>query len=205
MDNVLSNETVDEVTQTENTTEVDHLAEVLKSTTVTDLLQRSEFAKEIQSITDRRVTQALATAREKWNAEMTENLDEAKRLEKMTADQRAKYEFEKEKKSFEEQKKAFEREQLEIATGKELMHRGLDVSFASYLTGKTAEETTANIDTFEKRFNEAVASAIATKMQGRVPKEVTEGKGLTLESIKLMSEEEINANWNEVQKVLSQK
>lgn len=180
------------------------LDDVLKTMTVEEILARPEFKKAVQSASDARVTQALATAKEKWDKEAIENLDEAKKLEKMTAEQRAKYQFDKEKAAFDAEKKAFERQQLVLATGEELIKRGLDASFADVLTGDTAEETAAKIDKFEETFRNAVSNSISNKMRGTAPRDKTQGTTITMDSIKSMSVEEINAHWDEVQNVLKQ-
>ena len=177
------------------------LEDVLKTMTVEEILARPEFKKAVQSASDARVTQALATAKEKWDKEAIENLDEAKKLEKMTAEQRAKYQFDKDKAAFDAEKKAFERQQLVLATGKELIKRGLDASFADVLTGDTAEETADKIDKFEAS---AVADSVSDKMRGTAPRDKTQGTTITMDSIKSMSAEEINAHWDEVQNVLKQ-
>lgn len=176
----------------------------MESMTPEEILARPEFKKAVQSVTDARVTQALTTAKAKWDKEALDNLDEAKKLEKMTADQRAKYQFDKDKAAFDAEKKAFERQQLVLATGKELMKRGLDASFAEVLTGSTAEETADKIDKFEASFRTAVADSVSDKMRGTAPKDKSQTTKLTMDGIKAMSMEEINANWDEVQKVLKQ-
>lgn len=180
------------------------LEDVLKTMTVEEILARPEFKKAVQSASDARVTQALATAKEKWDKEAIENLDETKKLEKMTAEQRAKYQFDKDKAAFDAEKKAFERQQLVLATGKELIKRGLDASFADVLTGDTAEETADKIDKFEASFRTAVADSVSDKMRGTAPRDKTQGTTITMDSIKSMSAEEINAHWDEVQNVLKQ-
>lgn len=186
------------------TTETATLEAVLESMTPEEILARPEFKKAVQSVTDARVTQALTTAKAKWDKEALDNLDEAKKLEKMTAEQRAKYQFDKDKAAFDAEKKAFERQQLVLATGKELMKRGLDASFAEVLTGSTAEETADKIDKFEASFRNAVADSVSNKMRGTAPKDKNQSAKLTMDGIKAMSMEEINANWDEVQKVLKQ-
>ena len=128
----------------------------------------------------------------------------AKKLEKMTAEQRAKYQFDKDKAAFDAEKKAFERQQLVLATGKELIKRGLDASFADVLTGDTAEETADKIDKFEASFRTAAADSVSDKMRGTAPRDKTQGTTITMDSIKSMSAEEINAHWDEVQNVLKQ-
>lgn len=180
------------------------LTELLKTMTAEEILARPEFKKAVQSATDSRVTQALATAKAKWEQEALDNLDEAKKLEKMTADQRARYQFNKDKAAFDAEKKAFERQQLVVATGSELLKRDLDTSFADVLTGSTAEETKSNIDNFEASFRAAVARTVSNQMRGTAPKDKSQGTAITMESLKTMSIDDINAHWDEVQNVLKQ-
>ena len=174
----------------ENHPEELSLDDVMEKFSVDDILARPELAKGIQSRIDSTVTKALNTARTKWEQEQLDNMDEAKRLEKMSA---------------EAERKKFEHEQLVVATGKELLKRGLDSSFASYLTGTNAEDTNAKIDSFEQLFNSAVTNATNKKMQGEPPKEPKTVKTITLDTIKTMSADEINKNWDEVQLVLAGK
>lgn len=47
------------------------LDDVLKTMTVEEILARPEFKKAVQSASDARVTQALATAKEKWDKRHT--------------------------------------------------------------------------------------------------------------------------------------
>lgn len=118
---------------------------------------------------DRRVTKALTTARSKWEQEQADNADEAKRLEKMTAAQRERYQLDKDKAAFDAQRAAFAAQQMQVTVGAELQKRGLDASFAKYLSGKTAEESTANLTEFENIWNKAIAAAVTDRMRGAQP------------------------------------
>lgn len=124
-----------------------------------------------QSEFDRRVTQALQTARQSWEQTQAEELDEAKKLEKMTQAQRDAYLFNKEKEDFEKEKAAFAADQMKVACGNELVKRGLPASFAEYLSADTADATNERINAFEKAFNEAVSQFTNNRMRGTPPKE----------------------------------
>lgn len=119
---------------------------------------RSEF--------DRRNNKAVETARKRWETAQAEEQDEAKRLEKMTAAQRERYQLDKDKAAFDAQKATFAAEQMRVTVGAELQKRGLDASFAKYLSGKTAEESTANLTEFESIWNKAISAAVTDKMRG---------------------------------------
>lgn len=107
-----------------------------ESKTYTD----EELQKLIQSESDKRVTQAMKTAEQKWQKEYEEKLanekSEAEKLAKMTADERAQAKFEKEKQEFEEERAKFQRDQLELETVKELGKQGLDIEFSFFFNGR---------------------------------------------------------------------
>ena len=78
---------------------------------------RSEF--------DRRNVKAVETARKKWEAAQIEEQDEAKKLEKMTAAQRERYQLDKDRAAFDAQRASFAAEQMRVTVGAELQKRGL--------------------------------------------------------------------------------
>lgn len=145
------------------------LDEVLGKFKAEDILGSDIVKKALQSHTDKQITKALETAKLKWHQEQLDALDESRKLEKMTAAEREKYQFEKEKKEFEHKKAEFERAQLKVTVGSELQKRGLSADFAAYLTGSNAESSKANIDAFEKLFNEAVQAAANERLKGGKP------------------------------------
>ena len=130
--------------------------------------------KEFQSEIDKRVAGALKTAREKWQEEYDAKLksekDEAARLAKMTAEERSKEEFNKRVKEFEEREAKHNAERLEFECTKQLAAAGLPIEFAGLLTGKDAEETKSNIDSFEKAYSKAIEAAVNEKLKGKPPK-----------------------------------
>lgn len=160
-----------------------------------------ELKAKLQSETDKRVTEALKTAQSKWQKEYEEKLQkeksEAEKLAKMTADERAKAEFEKERKKFEKDREKFYRDQLELETVKELSKQGLDTEFSSFLMGKDAEATNNNIKLFKEKFELAIENAVNERLKGKTPK-TSDKAAITVESVKNMSVDEINANWDSI-------
>ena len=134
-----------------------------------DILGSEQMKKALQSHTDKQITKALETARAKWQQEQLDALDESKKLEKMTAAEREKYQFEKDKKDFEKKKAEFEHAQLTVTVGAELQKRGLSADFSRYLTADNAENSKTNIDAFEKLFNAAVQTAVNDRLKGGTP------------------------------------
>ena len=135
---------------------------------------RSYTQEEFESELERRVQQGINTAREKWAAEFNIKLNEAKsegeKLAKMTAEQRAKAEFEQQKQSFENERAKYQAERLEFEAAKQLGEQNLPISFAKMCVGKDAEETKSNIEAFKKEWNDALQSAVDSRMKGTTPK-----------------------------------
>lgn len=133
-----------------------------------------ELQAMLQSETDKRVTQALNTAKAKWEAEFGEKLEsekkEAARLAKLTAEQREKELFEKQKQDFAAQQAAFQREQMLNSTMLELQKESLPVQFAEYLLADTAEAVAANITAFKGKWQEALQKAVDDRLKGTTPK-----------------------------------
>lgn len=115
---------------------------------------------------DAATKKAVEEAQKKWK----EDADEAARLAKLNKDDRAKEEMRIEREKFEKEKSEFAQKQLVAETANQLLERGLSKNFAERLCGKTAEETKANIDAFEKDFNAAVEKAVTERMKGNPPK-----------------------------------
>ncbi|SFE38330.1 DUF4355 domain-containing protein [Peptostreptococcus sp. D1] len=169
-----------------------------ESKTYTD----EELQKLIQSESDKRVTQAMESSRAKWEKEYQEKLEkeksEAEKLAKMTADERAKAQFEKEKEKFESERAKFQRDQLELETVKELGKQGLDVEFSSFLMGENAESTNENIKLFKEKFDSAVEKAVTERLKGKTPKTTDKNTTISVDKLKGMSIDEINANWDSI-------
>ena len=151
---------------------------------------KEEVDKMLQSETDKRVSQAIATAKAKWEEEFNQKLEseksEALKLAKMNEEERYKMELEKQKAEFETEKKQFLRERMELETVKELSALNLPTDFAKYLLADTAEEIKQNIQTFKTHFEQALEKAVSEKLQGTTPKTSTN------KDVKVVTKEEFN-------------
>ena len=86
----------------------------------------------------------------------------------------------------------------------QLADKGLPVTLAEILNFSDAESCNKSIETVEKAFQAAVEKAVEDRIKGGKPikKAPSSSAGITVDSIKSMTAEEINANWDEVQNVL---
>lgn len=149
-----------------------------------------ELQKQLQSATDKRVTEALKTAKEKWEAEYNEKLEaeksQAEELASMSAEERARAEFEKEKEEWLKEKSTFEKEKMKLEASKILNTEGLPITFVDYVVGDTAEDVQENIKVFKDEWTKALDEAVTEKLKGKTPS----GSALQSKDIAKMSKEE---------------
>ena len=129
----------------------------------------------------------------KWKAQRDKEVDEAKKLEKMNAEEKAKYE----KEQLEKKIKEFERREALSGQTKEarkmLSDKGITVSdeLLSMLVSDEAESTKANVESFEKVFSAAVEDAVKEKLKGASPKKNTGGATMTKDEIMAIKDSEL--------------
>lgn len=125
--------------------------------------------KELQSMIDKRVSQALATQKQK--------LDEANRLANMSAEERREAEYQEKIKALEEREGKLARAEMLTELTKQLSEKNLPVESADFLIGKDADATSANLKAFEKMFNKAVSAQVAQQLGGNAPQASTNETG----------------------------
>lgn len=112
------------------------------------------------------VAKELNKAKAKWENEKKE----AERLAAMSAEERAREEFENEKKAFEQEKAELNKLKLVTQTGKELQAKEIPSDFAEWLVGNDAESTYARIKQFDKLWKKAIDNAVTARLAGNAPK-----------------------------------
>lgn len=154
-----------------------------------EVFSKEEVDKMLQQESDRRVSEALKKKEAEWQAQLETKTTEAEKLASMSAEDRAKAEFEKEKAEWEKEKIKFEKERLQLETTKLLNAEGLPVSFVEYITGDTADEVSENIEIFKTEWKKALESAVSDKLKGKVPS----GSALQSKDILSMTKAEFSA------------
>lgn len=166
-----------------------------------DNTQQQTFTQED---VDRIVQGRLAKERRSWERQLEEQKTEAEKLANMS---------EKEKKAYQEKKRIEDLDAREAEITKrelaaqakiQLADKGIPTELAEILNFKDAESCKKSIEIVEKAFQQAVAKAVDEKIKGGKPmKKAPSSAEITLDSLKTMSPDEINKNWDDVQKLLS--
>ena len=132
---------------------------------------QEELDKKLQSEADKRVQEALNTAKTKWEKEWTEKLTtaktEAERLAKLSAEEKKAEEDKKRAEELAKKDRELTIRELQLQAVDELSKRKLPVSFSKLLLGENAEDTLEKITTFETAFREAVQAEVDVKLKGK--------------------------------------
>lgn len=130
---------------------------------------KEELEKYLQSESDKRVSGALKTAQEKWAKEYEQKLEtekkEAERLAKMTAAEKEKAIFEKQKGDLAKKEQEIALKEMKFEAVKILSDKKLPISFVDMLATNDADKTKENIDNFEKAFKAALSQAVDERIK----------------------------------------
>lgn len=139
---------------------VDTTAEVSNETV-------QEVKKE-KTFTQEQLNKYLATEKAKWKQESEAEKNEAERLAKLSAEEKA---AEKEKKLAEKENELNYKEL--VGNAKDVLSdKGIPASFANWIVSErdTAEKVTEKIEDFVKKFNSELEKMVVKRLAGEVPK-----------------------------------
>ncbi len=132
---------------------------------------------------DRRITKALNTAHEKWEAEAQQRETEAAKLAKMTADQKAEHERQKREKELSDREAALMLRELRAEASHTLSEKNLPLLLLDCLDFSGAEKCNESIDKVETAFRAAVQAAVEDRMRGNAPGNTARPASMTKEQI----------------------
>ena len=124
---------------------------------------------DVDGIIAKRLAREKLKFEKEFNTKLAKEKLEAERLAKLTGDERKEEELRIAREEFELERSTFQQEKLELQITKELAEKGLPVKFAPLLVAQDAEESLANIKSFEKDWQEALEKAVTEKLKGTSP------------------------------------
>ena len=151
-----------------------------------ETFSREEVLKLIQAESDKRVTQALATAQKKFDKQLS--------LSKLDDNARAVAEKDDKIAELQEQLAAFQVEKNKSELKSVLSSRGLSAEFADIINiSDDIQATQANIDKLDKLFKAAVKAEVEKRLAGNAPKGsgANEASEITKETAMKMSMAEL--------------
>lgn len=112
-----------------------------------------------------------------WQKKKDSEIDEAKRLAEMNAQQKAEYERDQLQKQLDEYKKKDSLVEMSKTARKMLADKNITITddLLSMFVSTDAEQTKKTVDDFAKMFTEAVESAVKERLKGESPKKAGGG------------------------------
>ncbi len=163
-------------------------------------LTKEEVEKMIQSATDKVRTEYSKKLKDK-----DKELEDAKKS-KMTEQEKAEYELNKLKESLSQKERDLLTKELTLETIDLLKENELPLEAKDFLMGQDSESTKKNVEAFKSMFNSAVEAIVNERFKSS-GKNHESGDGsqvtYTQDMLKTMSAQEINDNWEKIQKDLS--
>lgn len=117
----------------------------------------------------KKLQEELDKVKAKHNEDIEAARTEAEKLAKMTADEKAKYEFAQREKKVEEKEKEIALRELKAETLKTLSEKNIPHQVIDIVIADNAENTAKNIDAFKTVFDEAVQAAVEQRLSGKSP------------------------------------
>lgn len=141
---------------------------------------------ELQSIVDRRVTQALKTQERKQQ----DKEREATKLARMNEQEKYVYELEQREKKLAEKERALNLEMNKNQASKMLAERDIDLALVDFVVAEDADTMSENI----KKLDKAIKASVSKRLAGRSPNKAPEqNDAITKESFAKMTLAEQNA------------
>ncbi|MEK5505699.1 DUF4355 domain-containing protein [Paenibacillus sp. FSL P4-0113] len=163
--------------------------------------------KEAKSWLDNTVDKRSAKSLETWRANHLESAVDAEIKKRFPAKDEKEIEVEKLRAEVENMKLEKQRERLTSQAIKIASEKKLPLPLVDFFIGTDEDATTANLDMLEQSLQLAIQQQVEQRLKGDgyTPPAGSTGSTFTLDSIKGMSQNEINQHWDQVKQALQNK
>lgn len=143
-----------------------------ESTETVDTQENVDTAQEEKherTFTRAEIGKMLSAERSKWEAEQEAKENEAKKLAKMNADEKQKYQLDQREQELANREKAIARKELTSEAKAMLSERGLPIELVSVVDLSNAEAVTESVASIQKTWEDAVQKGVSERMKGSAP------------------------------------
>nr|DAJ26082.1 MAG TPA: capsid scaffolding protein [Caudoviricetes sp.]DAM90279.1 MAG TPA: capsid scaffolding protein [Caudoviricetes sp.] len=119
--------------------------------------------------TDADVNEIINKKFAKWKSEQEAKENEAKKLAKMNADEKQKYQLDQREQELANREQAIARKELTAEAKTMLSERGLPIELVGVIDLTSAETVTESVASIQKSWEEAVQKGIADRTKGSAP------------------------------------
>lgn len=125
--------------------------------------------KHERTFTRAEIGKMLSAERSKWEAEQEARENEAKKLAKMNADEKQKYQLDQREQELADREKAIARKELTAEAKTMLSERGLPVELVAVVDLSNAEAVAESVASIQKTWEDAVQKGVSDRMKGSAP------------------------------------
>ena len=125
--------------------------------------------KHERTFTRAEIGKMLSAERSKWEAEQEAKENEAKKLSKMNADEKQKYQLDQREQELADREKAIARKELTAEAKTMLSERDLPVELVNVVDLTSAETVSESVAVLQKSWEQAVQKGIQEKLKGKAP------------------------------------
>ena len=119
--------------------------------------------------TDADVDEIINKKFAKWKSEQEAKENEAKKLAKMNADEKQKYQLDQREQELADREQAIARKELTAEAKAMLSERGLPVELVAVVDLSNAEAVTESVASIQKTWEDAVQKGVSDRMKGSAP------------------------------------
>ena len=125
--------------------------------------------KHERTFTRAEIGKILSAERSKWEAEQEAKENEAKKLSKMNADEKQKYQLDQREQELADREKAIARKELTAEAKAMLSERDLPVELVNVVDLTSAETVSESVAVLQKSWEQAVQKGVQEKLKGKAP------------------------------------
>ncbi|KAA8442651.1 DUF4355 domain-containing protein [Weissella paramesenteroides] len=166
-----------ETTETEQTTEQEQAA------TETEQKEQTFTQSELDSLIDKRTAKALETAKQKWEEEKQDAVNQAEKLAKLSAAERKEAEDKAKQEAMDKREQELNQREMRYEAQHQLEENELPTDFVDMVMSNDAEKVSENIANLKTAFNKAVEVTVNEKLRGKTPQTGTTAGRLTKQEI----------------------
>lgn len=144
-----------------------------------DVQTEQEQKQEEKTFTQDELNSILAKEKSKWQKKADEDKEEAKKLAKMNAEEKAQFELNKKQSALEQREKEITRRELTAEAKSILSEKGLATDLHLLLNYDSAETVQDSIKVLERAIQKATEKAVEERLKGNVPKKESNPEATT--------------------------
>ena len=154
------------------------MSEEINATVSTESTETVDTQKNVDTVQEEKhertftraeIGKMLSAERSKWEAEQEAKENEAKKLSKMNADEKQKYQLDQREQELADREKAIARKELTAEAKAMLSERDLPVELVNVVDLTSAETVSESVAVLQKSWEQAVQKGVQEKLKGKAP------------------------------------